>query len=264
MPYVTKYRDVEQTRVLGYDPIPIHRPKFIYFEFVGLRISAPHWLYFGGKEVTKFVNTSYTKSHYETYAFLGRNSFLKNPGERYVSATEFPTENSGGGIQYSGATAQGGETDPLFSDANGVLKGLFYLQSNTTYNWPINTSGTELMVKDTFGIDKSDASSIGTALFRGVGQYENYWQWTEQEAYEEWENPPRDHNDGGNDNNSQPMFTTESRFVNDKWEYKTTNNITGQSNYVQSQATPVGGQSQGLLGSLRELFSPRVSVDRDW
>lgn len=207
MPYVTKYRDVEQTRVLGYDPIPIHRPKFIYFEFVGLRISAPHWLYFGGKEVTKFVNTSYTKSHYETYAFLGRNNFLKNPGERYVSATEFPTESSGGGIQYSGATAQGGETDPLFSDANGVLKGLFYLQSNTTYNWPINTSGTELMVKDTFGIDKSDASSIGTALFRGVGQYENYWQWTEQEAYEEWEDPPRDHNDGGNnDNNTMSLY----------------------------------------------------------
>lgn len=195
MPYVTQTKNVTKTRTLGYDIIPIHRPKFIYFEFTGLRPSVPHWLFFGGREVTKFANTSYTKANYNA---AGRNSALKAPGERFVNATEFP---SGGGLAYGGATAQGGASDPLYSDANGVLKGVFYLQSNTTYNWSIETSGIELMVKDTYDIDKDKSLSVGTALFRGFGQYENYWQWNEQVTTSVWVEPPRVHNDGGNDDN---------------------------------------------------------------
>jgi hypothetical protein len=195
MPYVTQTKNVTKTRTLGYDVIPIHRPKFIYFEFTGLRPSVPHWLFFGGREVTKFANTSYTKANYNA---AGRNSALKAPGERFVNATEFP---SGGGLAYGGATAQGGASDPLYSDANGVLKGVFYLQSNTTYSWTIETSGIELMVKDTYDIDKDKSLSLGTALFRGFGQYENYWQWNEQVTTSVWVEPPRVYNDGGNDNN---------------------------------------------------------------
>ena len=255
MPYVTQTKNVTKTRTLGYDVIPIHRPKFIYFEFTGLRPSVPHWLFFGGREVTKFANTSYTKANYNA---AGRNSALKEPGERFVNATEFP---SGGGLAYGGATAQGGASDPLYSDANGVLKGVFYLQSNTTYSWTIEASGTELMVKDTYDIDKDTSLSLGTALFRGFGQYENYWQWNEQVTTQVWVNPPPVYNDGGNNNNSKPAFTTSSKFVNGKWEYKTTNNFTGKSTYSQSQAKK---QQSGFLGSLKEIFSSRKKVDRDW
>lgn len=255
MPYVTQTKNVTKTRTLGYDIIPIHRPKFIYFEFTGLRPSVPHWMFFGGKEVTKFANTSYTKANYNA---AGRNSALKAPGERFVNATEFP---SGGGLAYGGATAQGGASDPLYSDANGVLKGVFYLQSNTTYNWPIEASGIELMVKDTYDIDKDKSLSIGTALFRGFGQYENYWQWNEQVTTQVWVNPPPVYNDGGNDNNSKPVFSTTSKFVNGSWEYKTTNNITGKSTYSQSQAS---NQSSGFFGSLKEFGSKRKKVNRSW
>jgi hypothetical protein len=200
MPYVTKTRNVTKTRTLGYDIIPVHRPKFIYFEFTGLRPSVPHWMFFGGKEVTMFANTSYTKANYNS---AGRNSVLKEPGERFVNATEFP---SGGGLTYGGATAQGGASDPLYSDANGVLKGVFYLQSNATYKWHINLSGHELMVKDTYDIDKDKSLSLGTAIFRGFGQYENYWQWVKQENYQVWVNPPPVYNDGGNDDNVTISF----------------------------------------------------------
>lgn len=258
MPYVTQTKNVTKTRTLGYDIIPIHRPKFIYFEFTGLRPSVPHWLFFGGKEVTKFANTSYTKANYNA---AGRNSVLKEPGERFVNATEFP---SGGGLTYGGATAQGGASDPLYSDANGVLKGVFYLQSNTTYSWSIETSGIELMVKDTYDIDKDKSLSVGTALFRGFGQYENYWQWNEQVTTQVWVNPPPVYNDGGNNNNSgnDPVFTTNtsSYFNKDtkQWSYTTTtkNNYTGKttSNTTYSQAK---NQSGGFLGSLKEFFSPR-------
>lgn len=194
MPYVTKTRSVTRTRTLGYDPIPIHRPKFIYFEFTGLRPEAPHWMFFGDIEITKFVNTSYTKANYNA---AGRTSVLKSPGERFVNATEFP---SGGGLTYGGATAQGGESDPLYSDANGILKGVFYLQSNTTYSWSLTTGGHQLLAIDVYSTDTSNALSVGTALFQGIGQYENYWQWSETESYQEWVDPPPPVNDNSNDN----------------------------------------------------------------
>jgi hypothetical protein len=195
-----RYKNVTKTRILGYDSIPLHRPKFIYFEFTGLRADIPHWIFFGGIEVTKFVNTSYTKANYETAA---GSSVLKEPGEIFTSATEFP---AGNGLTYGGATAQGGPTDPLYTDANGVLKGVFYLQSNTTYNWSINSDGIELLAKDTFDLDKNESLSIGNALFRGFGQYENYWEWQEQEAYYVWVEPARTYNDGGNDNNTYGLY----------------------------------------------------------
>lgn len=184
MPYETRYRDIQKTGELGYDSIPLHRPKFIYFEFTGLRPNVPHWVFFGGIEVTKFCNTSYSKSDYES---ASRNSVLKEPGEQFTNATQFPT---GGGLPYSGPTASGGPTAPVYSDANGVLSGVFYLQSNTTYNWNLKIGGTELMVIDVSNANKDNAYSVGTGLFRGIGQYENYYNYTVQESYEVWVEPP--------------------------------------------------------------------------
>jgi len=184
MPLETRYRDIQKTGELGYDSIPLHRPKFVYFEFTGLRPSVPHWVFFGGIEVTKFCNTSYSKSDYES---ASRNSVLKEPGEQFTNATEFPT---GGGLPFGGPTASGGPTGPVYSDANGVLSGVFYLQSNTTYNWNLKVGGTELMVIDVSNANKDNAYSVGTGLFRGIGQYENYYNYTVQESYEVWVEPP--------------------------------------------------------------------------
>ena len=228
MPYVTKTKSVTKTRTLGYDPIPIHRPKFIYFEFTGLRPEAPHWMFFGDIEITKFVNTSYTKANYNA---AGRTSTLKNPGERFVNATEFP---SGGRLTYGGATAQGGESDPLYSDANGILKGVFYLQSNTTYSWSINTDGHQLLATDAYSTDTTNALSVGTALFKGFGQYENYWQWTTTQSYQVWVNPPPVYNDGGsNADNGQPSPAI-----------ATTSNSSG-SKGSKSYGTPTYGDYSG-------------------
>ncbi len=183
MPYETHYYDVQKTGELGYDPIPIHRPNFIYFEFTGLRPSVPHWIFFGGIEVTKFCNTSYSKSDYESAA---RTSVLKEPGEQFINATEFPT---GGGLPYGGATAAGGPTAPLYSNANGILSGVFYLQSNTTYNWNLSVDGTELLAIDVSNANRDNAYSVGAGVFRGIGQYENYYNYTVQQSYEVWVEP---------------------------------------------------------------------------
>lgn len=207
MPYVTKTKQVTVTKELGYDLVPVHRPKFIYFEFTGLRPSAPHWLFFGKKEVTKFANTSYTKSDYQDAA---RGSVLKEPGERFVSSTEFPT---GSGLTYGGATAQGGTSDPLFSNANGILKGLFYLQSNSTYKWPLNMSGNELLAIDVYSIDRTDAYSYAAGRFHGMGQYENYWKGKETQSYKVWVDPPPPVQDNSSDSKTThtPIYNTSGK-----------------------------------------------------
>ena len=193
MAYETRTRDITVTKELGYSKIFIHRPKFFYFEFVGLRPSTPHWMFFGAKEVTKWVNTSYSKSDFEN---AGRNSILKEPGEKFTSSTSFPSD---GGLTYSGKTASGGASDPLYTDANGILKGLFYLQSNATYNWQMKSGGTELLAIDILGTDINSAYSYASTSIKGAGQYENYWTGTEKETYEVWVEPPRVVNNNSND-----------------------------------------------------------------
>ena len=56
-----KYREETQTYEtdLGYETVSICKPKFVFFEMVGLRPSTPHWIFFDGIDVTKWVNTSF-------------------------------------------------------------------------------------------------------------------------------------------------------------------------------------------------------------
>ena len=56
--YKTAYETMEEN--LGYDLIPIIRPNFTYFSFSGLRPNSPHWIFFDGKRITHFCNTSYS------------------------------------------------------------------------------------------------------------------------------------------------------------------------------------------------------------
>jgi hypothetical protein len=202
MPYETRYREVDVTKELGYDRIKIHRPRFIFFNFTGLRPSTPHWIWFGKKEVTKYCNTSYSKTDLTS---AGRNSVLKEPGERFIKATQFP---SGGGLPYGGPTATGGKNNPLFSNANGILKGLFYLQSNATDNWSISKSGQQLLAIDIYGLKKANAYSYAAAKFKGAGQYENFWKGKEKESYEVWVDPPKTVVDNSNDSKTTVTHST--------------------------------------------------------
>ena len=256
MPYVTKYKNVTKTNDLGYDEINIHRPKFIYFEFTGLRPGIPHWVFFGGIEVTKFCNTSYSKTDYRS---ASGTSVLKAPGEKFVSASQFPSDS---GLAYSGPTAQGGSSAPLYSSSNGVLKGVFYLQSNSDFSWPLSATGKELLAIDISSPNKDQSYSYGAALFKGLGQYQNYYETTAREAYKEWVDPPRDHNDGGNDDNFTGFKTT-SNFDGTKWSYTTTSYVGGNAASSTTSVSTASNQSGGFLGSLKEIFSPR-EVTKPW
>lgn len=155
---------------LGYDPISIFRPKFIYFEFNGLRPNIPHYFFFGGVLVNKWVNTSKTENDLISAA---RNSALKEPGEQYKSATSFPSAQGG-------PTNGGGDT-PIAATAAGRLSGLFFLQSNDTVSFPITSAGIDLIVTDIDEINLDKCKSIAGATFYGYGEYENYFNGTAAE-----------------------------------------------------------------------------------
>ena len=152
---------------LGYDSIPIFRPKFIYFEFTGLRPNTPHWIFFGGKQVNKWVNTDKTE---DDLINAGRSSRLKEPGESYRTATSFPTAQGG--------ASNGGGDDPLTTTAEGKLSGIFFLQSNDDLSFPIPAAGIDMIATDIETINLDKCKSFAGATFRGYGQYENYFRGT--------------------------------------------------------------------------------------
>lgn len=152
---------------LGYDATPIFRPKFIYFEFTGLRPNTPHWIFFGGKQVNKWVNTDKTE---DDLINAGRSSSLKEPGDIWRPATSFPT-----GV---GGASNGGGDDPLTTTAEGKLSGIFFIQSNDDLSFPIPAAGINMIATDIETINLDKCKSFAAATFRGYGQYENYFRGT--------------------------------------------------------------------------------------
>lgn len=169
--YKTAYSTMEEN--LGFDLVPIIRPNFSYFSFSGLRPNSPHWIFFDGKQITHFCNTSYNAATYNT---LNRNDSIRNPGDKYIHETSFPAE-------LGGPTAAVGQ--PVYSDAAGNLDGLFYIQSNAATSFP--TGNRSLVVSDLSILDKEECLSWAQAEYSAVGEYELYYQYQQayQQAYSE-------------------------------------------------------------------------------
>jgi len=173
---VTKSRDVVKQDSLGYTEIEIHRPKILFFEFQGLRPNIPHWIFYGDKQVTKWCNTAFGV---DTYTNSDRDSFIKEPGDRFVNATEFP---------FGGGATNGGGDAPLTSAADGSIKGLFYLQSNADLFWPTNTDGTNFSALDISVLDRNESLSYAAAKFYSKAQYEDWYEYTTTEEVQVSEN----------------------------------------------------------------------------
>jgi len=160
-----KYRKETQTYEtdLGYETVPICKPKFVFFEMVGLRPSTPHWIFFDGIDVTKWVNTSYNLDSFNNAPI---NSKLRNPGDNYITATSFPAA-------FGGPTNASG---PVNTNANGTLSGAFYLQSNDTLSFKTGTK--KLTAIDISVLDKAKALSYAEGQFVSTGLYEVYWEYS--------------------------------------------------------------------------------------
>lgn len=146
---------------LGYSLINICQPKFIWFECTGLRPNTPHWIFFNGVEVTNFVRTGIDRDTFDAYP---KNDPIRNPGDRYLSATSYPSE-------LGGPTAASG---PLTSSTSGVIYGLFYLQSNETVNFP---TGTNLLYAlDVSAFRPENSLSLAKGSYTALAQYEYYYE----------------------------------------------------------------------------------------
>lgn len=179
MAYETRTRVLSNTRTLvrdlGYELIPICRPKFVFFQYVGLRPSTPHWMFFDGQDVTKWVNTSYSINDFNDGP---RNSDFRSPGDKFLAATSFPAS-------LGGPTAASG---PIYSNANGILEGVFYIQSNASTSFPIGRR--TLTAIDVSNLNKDNSLSYADAVYSAIGQYELFYEFEEtyqtSEQYQVW------------------------------------------------------------------------------
>lgn len=151
--------DVEQssTDFAGFDDITVCRPKFIYFKVTGLRPNTRHFAFLDTTNVTNYINTSIATIN--DFKNLSRNDRKRNPGELYVNETGFPT-------------ALGGPTGSIFSDAEGKIEGVFYLQSNATVNFPAGTR--KLAFIDISVLNPEVALSYANGVYSANGGIENY------------------------------------------------------------------------------------------
>lgn len=186
------YKEVinQETRIqevdLGYEGIRQCRPKFIWFEFTGLRENTEHWVFFGGKDVTKWIKTGMSES---TWINQPRTSIYKDPGDKYVSETAYPTD-------LGGPDAASG---PLVTDATGTLSGIFYLQSNNALSFPTGTRHLKALDVET-SVDKN-ALSFADGIYEAIGNYKLYgeYEYTVDVPGTEWVDvaPPYSGSDGG-------------------------------------------------------------------
>ena len=181
MPWITSTstytKSHSRTDFTGFEDVTIARPKFIYFKAIGLKPNTRHWVFFDDTEVTNYVSTS--AGTINDFNNLSRNDSRRNPGEKYISETGFPT-------------ALGGPTSEIISDDNGQIDGVFYLQSNSTLNFP--TGKRTLSVLDISKFDIEGCTSHSSANYIIDGGIENYkierWTTTETSTNRYWQEPP--------------------------------------------------------------------------
>jgi hypothetical protein len=184
--------NVEQsnTDFSGFDDITICRPKLIYFKVTGLRPNTRHFAFLDNVNVTNYVNTSVaTISDFKN---LGRNDIRRNPGEKYVNETGFPTE-------------LGGPTGSIFSNSEGKIEGVFYLQSNASLNFPAGVR--KLAFIDISQLNPEAALSYANGVYAANGGIENYtvnyYSVQKTGTRQVWVDTPDNDgpdNDGGNGN----------------------------------------------------------------
>lgn len=151
--------DVEKSRedFIGFNDIKVCRPKLIYFKVTGLRPNTRHFAFFDNTDVTNYINTSI--STINEFKALGRNDIRRNPGEKYINETGFPTE-------------LGGPTGSIYSDDEGKIEGVYYLQSNSSLNFPAGTRTLSFI--DISTLSAEQALSYANGIYSANGGIENY------------------------------------------------------------------------------------------
>jgi hypothetical protein len=250
MPYVTSYKTLSRTleQDLGYDLISIIRPNFVFFQFVGMRPSTPHWIFFDGKDVTKWTNTSYTIGSFKSAA---RNDDFRNAGDKFITSTSFPSTLGG----------PTNATGPVYSDSTGKLEGVFYIQSNASLSFSI---GKRTMTAiDISVLNKKDCLSYAEAEYTTIGDYQIYYEYQQeyQEAYQVWvePDPPVNNNNNNNDNDNGYTAPVRNSGNNNQSSGFNTGNSNQTSSGDRADRAPSGTNASGGGGGFNTGNSNQTS-----
>lgn len=136
------------------------RNKFVFFKAEGLRPNTRYFAFFDGKEVSgTWIQTGSGKFQY--YASLTKDSVYLNPGTKYKNHAKYPK-------------ALGGPTAQIFSDADGVVEGIFFIPNRDDIKF---LSGERtLLITDIQTAKTKNATSYARASFTSAGQLFTYQQ----------------------------------------------------------------------------------------
>lgn len=154
--------DFQGDKVIAKVSLNYMRNKFIFFKAEGLRPNTRYFAFFDNKEVSgTWVQTGSSKFQY--YASLAKDSVYLNPGTQFKNATKFPQ-------------SLGGPTPEIFSDANGVVEGIFFVPNRDDIKF--FTGERTLLIIDIQSINRAAATSYAEVTFTSAGSLYTY-----QESY---------------------------------------------------------------------------------
>lgn len=133
--------------------IPYMRSRFVSFKAEGLRPNTRYYPFFGGRDVSAWINASSGTAAFVPKGSLDRDSIYLNVGNKYEDSTEYPTE-------------LGGQTT-IITDSTGSVSGWFLIPN--TDNIRFSTGKKILRLVDINKFDINTALSYAEIDFEATG-----------------------------------------------------------------------------------------------
>jgi len=142
-------------RIVTKKSIPYQRAKFVFFKATNLRPNTRFFAFYNNTNVSSWINTSVS---FTNYGSLSRTSPYLEVGNIYNAETQFPAN-------------LGGPTD-IYSDASGIVEGVFLIPNTANLKFPTGTNKLTLIDISVLDLDK--AISYAEADFTSSGMLTTY------------------------------------------------------------------------------------------
>lgn len=146
-----------EDQVLYETSIQYQRPRFVFFKVQGLRPNTRYFPFYDGVDVSNWIRTG--SGSFQYFAGLPANSDYLDPGDKYKNVTEYPSE-------------LGGKTTAIYSNAQGTIEGVFYIQNNDTTKFLTGTR--QFVLIDISVLDRTRATSYAQGEFISAGTLKTY------------------------------------------------------------------------------------------
>lgn len=147
--------NVPGPRIVTKKSIPYQRAKFVFFKATNLRPNTRFFAFYNNTNVSSWINTSGSFTNYGT---LSRTSPYLEAGNIYNTDTQFPA-------------SLGGPTQ-IYSNADGVVEGVFLIPNTTNLKFPTGTNKLTLIDISVLNLDT--AISYAEADFTSSGMLTTY------------------------------------------------------------------------------------------